>query len=447
MIFKKESLNFIPIGLLLLLVFILPIPHTIGLRNGIFYFLLMFSFISIYKLRENIKFSIFNNKILKISLILFIIVFSSSLFSHDIKLSLDEFRGQWLTSSLYIILGLFLAQIYIVKKTITLEGLITLMFYGFFIHILYIDCMSLYEYISSGVLLKRYGGLMQHPTIANYTTNICIAFIFSEIIYRIRTSEKVLQIKTVYLVIFFFISILSSVIEAMRNGSVAIVFMITMAIFFLFYKNKRIKIKYRLILSMVLIVVLSIPITYNVKNDYRWNTLIDTIPVALNTTKNFAWLDDSISYPKLKNGQTVNGSNYLRLSFMFEGLKQIYEKPLGIGYSRNAFGHAMQNKYGKGKGYHSHSSIIDFTIGVGIQGLLLWIFFIFLILMYAIRVYKKEVNYYSILLFFLTSGFFVRSLVDGNMRDHIMIQYFLILGVLLAILFNLENKHEKTKVY
>jgi hypothetical protein len=41
--------------------------------------------------------------------------------------------------------------------------------------------------------------------------------------------------------------------------------------------------------------------------------------------------------------------------------------------------------------------------------------------------------------FFITSGFFMRSIVDSSMRDHMFKQFFLILGIALTLAV-FENK-------
>jgi O-antigen ligase len=114
----------------------------------------------------------------------------------------------------------------------------------------------------------------------------------------------------------------------------------------------------------------------------------------------------------------------------------------GIGFGRNVFGHAIQ-KYEKDldnlRGYHSHSGIIDFTIGVGIIGLFLWLFFVGRIVVSSALIFVNSGHYFSLMSLFITSGFFMRSIVDSNMRDHMFKQFFLILGIALT-LAAFENK-------
>jgi O-antigen ligase len=126
----------------------------------------------------------------------------------------------------------------------------------------------------------------------------------------------------------------------------------------------------------------------------------------------------------------------MRIAWATKGLEYIKNDIFGIGFGRNVFGHAIQ-KYEKDfesvRGMHSHSGIIDFTIGVGIIGLVIWLFFVGRIVISSALVFVNSGHYFSLMSFFTTSGFFIRSIVDSNMRDHMFKQFFLILGIALTL--------------
>ena len=87
---------------------------------------------------------------------------------------------------------------------------------------------------------------------------------------------------------------------------------------------------------------------------------------------------DNSALGSLANGVQLNHSNYMRIAWAAKGVEYISKDIYGIGYGRNVFGHAIE-KYDDNdsiRGWHSHSGIVDFTIGVGLIGLLLWISFI-----------------------------------------------------------------------
>jgi len=96
-------------------------------------------------------------------------------------------------------------------------------------------------------------------------------------------------------------------------------------------------------------------------------------------------------------------------------------------------------------GMTSHSSILDLAIGAGILGALLWCLFIFYISYVSFRVFAKKESFFAMFTLFISIGFFARGIVDANMRDHMILQFMLILGVGLYFLFK-EEEIEKDNI-
>jgi len=67
-------------------------------------------------------------------------------------------------------------------------------------------------------------------------------------------------------------------------------------------------------------------------------------------------------------------------------------------------------------------------------------FFVFLTSKTAIIEFKRSYNYFAILTLFVTMGFVGRSFVDANMRDHMFLQFMMILGICLFFLISEKNK-------
>jgi len=96
-------------------------------------------------------------------------------------------------------------------------------------------------------------------------------------------------------------------------------------------------------------------------------------------------------------------------------------------------------------GKTSHSSILDLTIGIGIPGLLLWCIFIFYISYVSFQFFSKKESFFSMLTLFISIGYFSRGIVDANLRDHMILQFMLILGLCLYFLFK-EEEIEKDNI-
>jgi O-antigen ligase len=75
--------------------------------------------------------------------------------------------------------------------------------------------------------------------------------------------------------------------------------------------------------------------------------------------------------PVDSKGRTINGSTYERVSWFIKGVQLIQENPLGNGISHLAFGHYMRSENPKSMAVMTHSAWIDFTLGLGLPGLLL----------------------------------------------------------------------------
>ena len=424
-----------------LLIFVLSIPGSIALRNVLSILLLISLVIIWFKNKTTVISLIKNNNFRNIVLVLLVLtlyIFIHSMFlSHETDWSLGEFKSHWLYPMLYFIIGILLAFFTKINNSFSKELLITYLFFGMFAHVLYIDMVALERFMQSGNLISRYGGITGSPATVNFLTNILIAMIFSEVIYRIRAKKNVLKVSNNMLLTILVFCLLSSMVEGIRFGVVSLFFLgVSATVLFLLNNDSFVK-RSKWIFSIAFITLISIPIIFNAINDPRWNSLIETIPIAFDTDTNMHWSDRSKKLPKLSNGELVSGSNYLRLAWLAKSLEYIKKEPLiGIGYGRNSFGHAIQKYEGidSARGKHSHSGILDFTISTGLIGLMLWLVFIGLIVVFSLKRFLIDTSYFALVSFFITTGFFFRSIVDSIMRDHVFQQFMLMLGIFLAFL-------------
>lgn len=445
---KMNFLKIIILSNFALLIFILSIPGTIALRNTLAVLLIITLALSWLKNKISMK-PLFNNKSFR-SIILILLIQSIYILIHSFFIadeahwSLSQYRTQWIYPMIYFTIGIFLASHAFFDKVFKKETLINIIFFTLFAHILFIDLIAIHEYLISGNLLTRYGGLTESAVLANYITNILNSIIIVELIYRYRTRSHVINVNLFFLLIIFILCIFSSIIEGMRFGVISLFFMGLAAGFFFIAINKKISLKVKYFFALSLLIFCSLPLILNSMNDSRWLSLVETFPIAMDTESNLYWQGDESNIPTLSDGKEVSHSNYMRIAWAVKGIEYISKDIFGIGYGKNAFGHAMEKYDGvnSARGYHSHSSIIDFTIGVGLFGLLLWCIFIGKVLHSCAKIFLNSEDYFSLLTIFITSGFFFRSLLDGNMRDHMFKQFFLLLGV--SLMLTLYEKTKKT---
>ena len=438
-VFNLNLMQVITLSIFALLIFILNIPGTIALRNILAASLLMILISYWAQAKISIK-PILRNKFFRGNLILLLVItvyiFIHSIFIADeVSWSLSQFRTQWVYPMIYFVMGVSLASMASIDKYFKIETLITLLFLSLFVHIIYIDLVSINRYFETGNLFSRYGGLTESPVLSSYISNILISMIIVESIWRLKKKKRILKIGSSWLTFFLFLCIFSSIIAGMRFGAISLFFMSLTALIFIVFGNKNFNKRVKGFVSISILILCTLPLIYNAKNDVRWYSLLETIPIAIDTENNSYWID-SENPPILSNGNQVSHSNYMRVAWATKGVEYIKNDIFGIGYGRNVFGHAIQ-KYEKDfesvRGMHSHSGIIDFTIGVGIIGLLLWLFFVGRIVVFSALIFVNSGHYFSLMSLFITSGFLIRSIVDSNMRDHMFKQFFLILGIALTL--------------
>jgi hypothetical protein len=435
---------------LFLFLFVLPIPSTQSIRYISFSILLLSSIYIFYK-NKFYNNSIFSEKefltIKYIYIILTIWLIIGYIFVSDFSSNvLKELKGQWGLPLLSFLLGyiIMINLKNINNKYFNLKQILLIVFIALFLHIVYLDLFELHYYLDTKNIITRISGLLASPDRANMLTNLLLALLVTEIIYRIRTNKDFLPISNFLLGFFTFLTILSSAFEGMRNGVVAILFMSTTAIFFTFYKNKIITLKLKVSIAIFLIGLLGIPFSYNIKHDKRWESLIETVPIALDTKNNKYWFDsDKYSLPKLSNGEDVNESNYDRIAWFKAGLMLSFEKPFGIGYQRNSFGKALFLKYGPHHANsHAHSSFIEWLLAMGYIGVILWIVLIIYITILCFRYFKRYNSYFSIFLFYVIMGTMARAVVDTNMRDHMFLTFMFFVGFSLVGMFYEKKEFE-----
>ena len=91
------------------------------------------------------------------------------------------------------------------------------------------------------------------------------------------------------------------------------------------------------------------------------------------------------------------------------------------------------------RGGHAHSGLIDFAIANGLPGLALWLMFLCALFYTGWTAFALGRVAPALALMFIVSGFFSRSIVDSNIRDHIL-QQFMFLSIFIAVALKSTSK-------
>jgi len=433
--------------------FVYSIPGTNALRYFIALLLLLASSIQVFKKKDFFLEMLFNKEIGRI-IIAFLVLTNYILLhiifqSHDVLWSVKAFKGHWAVPLIMIVIGGLLAIVFSTHKKLNPKVLITSLFFGLMFHIAYVDIASISNLLQNGELLTRYSGLVGSPVNISYIADILLAMTVADLINRLRGSNGIILISTNYLLFAIALILFSTIVSDIRNGMISIFFIFILGVYFLYKSNDLSSYKKNLIV-LISFIVISLPIGNNFFTDNRWGTLIETFKVASDTDKYSIWyemdkwklVNSELEFPKINEKERVNPSNYLRLAWIFKSIDYLAKDPMGIGFGRNAFGHFIQKYDGidSARGFHSHSSVIDLALAVGLPWIFMWFLTVALILYTFYKSLKIQQSFYPIFGFLLTASFFMRSFIDSNMRDHPIQQFAIIFGILLVL-----NTIEKIK--
>lgn len=440
-----------------------PVPGTIGLRNVLLGFLVITLVVSLWQSRHQSlglnwpKWPI----VLFMTLTAWIFLVIAG-WSIEPALSWKEFWGQWTLPALCGVAGALVATRAMALGPLGLQRLAGTVFYTFFGLVLLHDLLDAAYWVATGQLpfrqapvlyLTQWPGLIaqgeavwrsfngQFGEKFSFVNNTFAALLFAEIIQRVMHRGRWLPVSNLALLVGFLALLLCSYWLSFRNGNIGLLAMLTMAgVMVLFRVRHRISIAKTLGVLTLGLVLLASAASAFWKSDPRWSRFGETLPIALDTEHHQAWISSRIEpYPLLSDGKPVDASAYERISWIKEGARLAIEHPLGTGLNRNAFFDGIDRKYNLGgtvRGGHAHSGVVDFTIANGFPGLALWLAFLASMAWIGWKVFRDGNIAVGLVLMFLISGFFSRSLVDSNIRDHVLQQFLFMAGIFVLLANN-----------
>lgn len=449
------------LGLAALLLLTWPIPGTIAVRNSLSAILLLVLLVASWQMRLQAAPSL---SALRLPLAIFglltgwiILVIAG--WAAEPALSWRELWAQWMQPVLCGLAGYLLARLAIARGPSGAQALLKMVFYTLFLQVLLHDVLDAAYLLATGeppfrqapvlylpIFFKIFqeGGTWTQAFIGQYfekfsfVNNTFAAILIAEILQRTIEKRRWLDLPNWLLGLSLLLVLLCSYWLRVRNGNLGLVFLIIVAgLMTLVRIRHRFKLhNLLLVLSIAGVGVMGIGAAFW-KSDSRWQSFAETVPIALDTETHKAWLSRSIApYPRLSNGAEVDPSNYERLAWIKEGLKLGWENPLGTGLNRNAFFDGLDRKYqmnGAIRGGHSHSGVVDFFIANGLPGLLLWFAFLLSLTVLGWRTFAGTHMALGLMLIFLISGFFSRSLVDSNIRDHVLQQFLFMVAMFASL--------------
>lgn len=375
------------------------------------------------------------------------------------SLSFREFLGQWCISIVFGVLGASLGLFAFTQQRY--RQLITVVVGVLALQVLLHDALDIWATISMGRPPFRAAPLLNarevfltgsppwpiekfmiggYGDLFSYINNMLAAFVIADLAQRVFLRRPWLPFTTPLVLFILFAVVLCSYFLQYRNGNIGLLMLLlTSALFILFKIRDRIGVAKVLFVLGMLFVGVAVIGGVMIHSDPRWKRFSESAVVAIQTDKSTSWITHETP-PEIPSGGPAELSAYERIAWIYEGVKLIRENPLGTGYNRNAWGDTLHTNFLKQgidyktlPGSHSHSGIIDFTIAAGIPGLLMWLFLVGCLLANGIHAFNRGNVAPGLVLVFLVTGFFGRSLVDSNMRDHMLQQFFFMAGLLMVL--------------
>ncbi|HYA38392.1 MAG TPA: O-antigen ligase family protein [Candidatus Methylomirabilis sp.] len=426
-----KRIEMLSLALLGILFFVWPVPHTVSVRDLLLVLnLALFGYLAWVRRGSGAGLRELSAPALVLAGLtawMYAVVFF--IFPEN-TWSLGEIQSQWWRALAALLIGAFAAISARDNRRLTVAALAVLVA-ALAVHVLYVDFQAMQGLLKPGQL-ERMAGLTEGPDKSNYLTNVLFGFLLAELFFRAVYGERVLPLSNTVFAAALALTSVSVFAERTRNGMITLVLMLLLlGWFYLRARQARLN---RLVLASGIVAMFAIvlggaALVVSARQSSSLHELIDTIPIAWDTEHHREWQEDNpASWPKLPNGQTVDVSVYQRVAWFKEGLLLVRDHPLGIGFGRNAFGHGLEAKYGKGGG-HSHSGLLDMAIGLGVPGALLWLGFFASLAVIAWRRCRAGANYAAILTLLVLTDYGARMLLDSVIRDHMLQQFMFLTGL------------------
>jgi O-antigen ligase len=437
--FQEKQLSTAGLSLLLLsgiLQFVFSLSHAIALRN----LLLLIAFLIASKyfwgaLQKRPK-PLLSVVLIFALLQLWMLIIAGAIADQPYA-SFSEWKGQWLPVFISFVIGIGLARALTLSKLKDPRAVVTM---SILIPITLYLCLNaiiiIHDWILAGRFLPNLGGLGDHHGISGYLVALLEPILIADMVSRLVKGNRLLPVPGWVISAILIFAVCTLVATTNRNGilSTLLTFMlVTVMTIFEFRKVYSPKKIITFVLATLTFVLAIAIVSY--KTDPRWQNFIETIPVAWDIDRDLIWLNgDGANFPLTPDGEEVDISEYSRIAWAHEGWRMLMAHPWGNEIARDAFHKLELAKYGRAGMAHSHNSWIDFGLEVGIPGLLLWGWILFLLARSGWRTWHVHKEPMGLALAVLVIMFAVRGLMDSIFRDHEIVQFMLVAGLLFSTL-------------
>ncbi|HJW03578.1 MAG TPA: O-antigen ligase family protein [Azospira sp.] len=446
---KIKSLRFspsvaVPLAVIASLLFVWSIDHTVAVRN-VFIALSLLLLIPVWSAFPGLLRDPDGGRPWRWVLALTAwLIFQAALISPEPAWAFGELRGQWVKALICLVIG-FGTVIASRRQGVGRETICLVIAGALGFQCLLHALDSLWLWAQSGHPPFQIARLTGSKEKISYVNNLFMAMLAAELVVRINGGLRLLPIRWPLLAGAIGVAYFNSWVIGARNGvlgAMALTFSATLLI--LIAQRHRLGPRRLLVVGTAVLLGLGTLGFLSFKSDPRWQSMVQDMEIGWQTDRYKSWLDlERYPLPVRADGETVSHSNYMRLAWAKEGALIALEHPLGIGYGRTAFGHALVKRYPDEHpqpGAHSHSGMVDWAIATGVPGVALWLAFLGVGFVAGLRGYFQRQDPASLMLALVISGFFARSLVDSNLRDHMLEQFMFLYGAFYTLALPMASR-------
>lgn len=427
----------------LALCFVWPIPNDQlpFHRNGLIYPIIAVTlglFFSSSSAKKNLDVSKIKFVLIAIWVLTFYILINGFFVAPDIKEMVSTWDGQWLRPVLLFCAGLVLIPAiqtqYPSISAARYFTLIVLFFWGVVcIHLL----DTIWLYWRDGVIHWGETRIVYNRTRMSFQVNMITGFLIAELLARGLLHQRFLRLKTPFLAFMLVCNLICTALVDTRWGTIGLVGSLFSTFVLLSLHSMR---RSRVIITagvLFIIFIASLLLGYTSwKTDPRWQNLeTDAITGWNAPLTSFCYNKTNGSVPRNDEGRAMNHSNGCRASYFHQGWKLIAEHPAGMGPRKEAFRYVLRRDTQDNRINipHSHYGLIEFGIQNGIAGIAGWLILLAGCWYVGWREFRHGNTMVGMFLLLFTIGFFSRTMVDHNLKDHYLEQYLLLTGLLIGM--------------
>ena len=217
----------------------------------------------------------------------------------------------------------------------------------------------------------------------------------------------------------------------MRNGTAVNLALLVAAILHLARRQPR---------FILLLVAVASLAGASVTLDPRWSGLKESASMGWSSPGSYWLIGNRTMRPLVPSGAQIEESAYLRTAWAHQAMLAIGEHPLGLGFGRDAFGRAIEAKYGEKGFVSSHSGWLDFALAAGLPGLALLLLSAGLAIRGGWRQFRQHDDGPGLMLSFLVGSYVLRCLLDGHLSGWRLGLFAFLCGTLIAAMKSPERR-------